>query len=135
MWRRSSWRNCLEQQQQRWYVDGCSPSPCPPTERRARSEQESRHDRDRHHTARAVPLGTIHQTKGVFSVVKCPDARQIAYDISLGRNYGTKREKLQHRIPGRRSRTGDILVAATIILYGLTIVTEDKGVTPGEAAR
>ena len=68
-------------------------------------------------------------------MVKCPNTRQIAYDISLDRNYGTKREKLQHRIPGRRSGTGDILVAATIILYGLTIVTEDKGVTPGEAAR
>jgi predicted nucleic acid-binding protein len=71
----------------------------------------------------------------VFSVVQCPDAKQIAYDISLDRNYGTKRAELQHRILGRRSGTGDILVAATIILYGLTIVTEDKGVTPGEAAR
>jgi hypothetical protein len=69
----------------------------------------------------------MHQTKGVFSVVKC-HARQIAYDISLDRNYGSKREKLQHRIPGRRSGTGNILVA-------LTIVTEDKRVAPGEAAR
>jgi predicted nucleic acid-binding protein len=68
-------------------------------------------------------------------VVQCPDARQIAYDISLDRNYGTKRAKLQHRIPGRRSGTADILVAATAILYGVTIVTEDKRVTPGEAAR
>ena len=67
--------------------------------------------------------------------MKCPNARQIAYDISLDRNYGTKREKLQHRIPGRRSGTGDVLVAATVILYGLTIVTEDKRVPPGEAAR
>jgi hypothetical protein len=69
----------------------------------------------------------MHQTKGVFSVMKC-HARQIAYDISLDRNYGSKREKLQHRIPGRRSGTGNILVA-------LTIVTEDKRVAPDEAAR
>jgi predicted nucleic acid-binding protein len=70
----------------------------------------------------------------MFSVVQCPNVRQIAYDILLDRNYGTKRAKLQHHIPGRRSGTGDILVAATAILYGLTIVTEDKRVTPGEAA-
>jgi hypothetical protein len=27
------------------------------------------------------PFGTIHQTKERFSMVKCPDARRIAYDV------------------------------------------------------
>jgi predicted nucleic acid-binding protein len=60
---------------------------------------------------------------------------RFAYDISLDRNYSTKREKFHHRILGRCSGTGDVLVAAAAILYGLTIVTEDKRVTPGEVAR
>jgi hypothetical protein len=60
---------------------------------------------------------------------------RFAYDISLDRNYSTKREKFHHRIPGRRSGTGDVLVAAAAILNGLTIVMEDKRVTPGEVAR
>jgi hypothetical protein len=28
-----------------------------------------------------LPTGTIHQTKETFSVAKCPDEKQIAYDI------------------------------------------------------
>ncbi len=36
---------------------------------------------------------TLQQTKGLFAVVKWPNAREIAYDIELDRNYGTKREK------------------------------------------
>jgi predicted nucleic acid-binding protein len=60
---------------------------------------------------------------------------RFAYDIPLNRNYSTKREKFHHHIPGRRSGTGDVLVAAAAILYGLTIVTEDKRGTPGEVAR
>jgi hypothetical protein len=28
-----------------------------------------------------LPFRTIHQTKERFSMVKCPDARRIAYDI------------------------------------------------------
>jgi hypothetical protein len=42
-----------------------------------------------------LPVGTIYQTKEVFSMAKCPDERRIAYDIYLGRNYGTDSEKLQ----------------------------------------
>lgn len=60
---------------------------------------------------------------------------RFAYDIPLDRNYSTKREKFHHRIPGRRSGTGDVLAAAAAILYGLTMVTEDKRVTSGDVAR
>src|SRR5215510_8797642 len=89
---------------------------------------------------RALRTAHWHTPMGVPGFSHPPDGQSpathpawLGITISLDRNYSTKRAELQHHIPGRRSGTGDILVAATAILHGLTIVEGDKRVKPGEA--